>query len=45
MCIRDRAVRDIVQQGLPKEQLYGGVAQAGLPKGYLPASAVAVAAE
>ena len=39
------AVRDIVHQGLPNETLHGGVAQAGLPKGYTPASAIAVAAE
>lgn len=38
-------VRDIVHQGLPKETLYGGVARAGLPKDYAPASSIAVAAE
>jgi hydroxymethylglutaryl-CoA lyase len=32
------AVRDIVAEGIPGEPLYGHVAQAGLTKGYAPAS-------
>jgi hydroxymethylglutaryl-CoA lyase len=32
------AVRDIVAAGIPDEPLYGHVAQAGLTKGYVPAS-------
>lgn len=39
------AVRQIIADNLPEESLHGGVAQAGLPKGYKPASAMMQAAE
>ena len=39
------AVREIVARNLPAEQLYGGLAKSGPPKGYVPASAMAAAAE
>ena len=39
------AVREIVQRNLPGESLYGGIARSGPPKGYIPASAMAAAAE
>lgn len=39
------AVREIVARNLPGEQLYGGLAKSGPPKGYVPASAMAAAAE
>jgi hydroxymethylglutaryl-CoA lyase len=38
-------VREIVQRGLPNEQLHGALAQAGLPKGFHPAAVSAQAAE
>ena len=39
------AVREIVAKYLPGEKLYGGIARAGLPKGYAPATEVMQAAE
>ena len=39
------AVREIVARNLPGESLYGGVAKSGPPKGYVPASRLAAAAE
>ena len=39
------AVREIVARNLPGEALYGGVAKSGPPKGYVPASRLAAAAE
>lgn len=39
------AVREIVARNLPGEQLYGGLAKSGPPKGYVPASRMAAAAE
>lgn len=39
------AVREIVARNLPGEQLYGGLAKSGPPKGYVPASHMAAAAE
>lgn len=39
------AVREIVARNLPGEALYGGLAKSGPPKGYVPASRFAAAAE
>jgi hydroxymethylglutaryl-CoA lyase len=39
------AVREIVARNLPGESLYGGIARSGPPKGYVPATPVAAAAE
>jgi hydroxymethylglutaryl-CoA lyase len=39
------AVREIVAKHLPDEKLYGGIARAGLPKGFRPASQMMQAAE
>lgn len=39
------AVREIVGRNLPGEALYGGIAKSGPPKGYVPASRLAAAAE
>jgi len=39
------AVREIVARSLPGETLYGGLAKSGPPKGYVPASRLAAAAE
>jgi hydroxymethylglutaryl-CoA lyase len=39
------AVREIVARNLPGEALYGGVAKSGPPKGFVPASRIAAAAE
>jgi len=39
------AVREIVARNLPGETLYGGIAKSGPPKGYVPASGFAAAAE
>jgi hydroxymethylglutaryl-CoA lyase len=39
------AVREIVARSLPGETLYGGLAKSGPPKGYVPATRLAAAAE
>jgi hydroxymethylglutaryl-CoA lyase len=42
---RMRLVRQFVEKALPAEQFHGGIARAGLPKGFEPAGMTAAAAE